>query len=170
MGGLDGFSGASGQATTWGGLGSFGYHLPCPSGRGFIEPIGTLAGTSTSLGGFDLRSEGVGVDFDRATTFRGALGVRGGLTFADNPVGIWTASAKAQVWQPFLREESWASITNPGLPFDLSDRFSRTFGDVSGRLDYVGKHSGLSAGANLGVKFAGGYTDVTAGAELNWRF
>ena len=163
-----GFAGGSAQSITWGGLGTAGYHFTF--GAGFVEPLATLAGTSTSIGGIDLRGEGVGIDFYRATTFRGALGVRFGGLIEEGPGCKLTASGMARVWQPFGRDEGWATISNPGLPFDLIDRFDRTYGDVSGRLDYVAKGTGFSASAKLGVKFADRYSDLNVGADLHWRW
>ena len=168
LGDQAGFAGGSAQSITWGGLGTAGYHFTF--GAGFVEPLATLAGTSTSIGGIDLRGEGVGIDFYRATTFRGALGVRFGGLIEEGPGCKLTASGMARVWQPFGRDEGWATISNPGLPFDLIDRFDRTYGDVSGRLDYVAKGTGFSASAKLGVKFADRYSDLNVGADLHWRW
>ena len=162
-----GTTGTKVNSTTWGALGSIGYHAEF--GRGFLEPLATLAFTRTFIEAIGLPAAGVTVGFGDQETFRGALGARFGARLADNSEHALDASIVARVWDQFTGNNT-ANIANIGAPLVLTDRFTGTFGEVTGHLDWLAKRPGWSAFLAGGAKFNRDFTTTTAKGGLSYHF
>ena len=168
FGGGTGYDEAHANATTWGGLATGGYHFT--HGGVFIEPMVSLAATTTHMGHLDIPLADVNIRYDRSDTFRGGVGVRIGNEVWSDKGHYTEVSMTGRLWNQFSGDDSSVTVANSGTAFDLTDRFGGTFGEVSGRVDCVHPDRGLTAFVSAGVKFNSRYTDTTAGLGLLYRW
>jgi hypothetical protein len=148
-------------------MGSVGYHATY--GRLFFEPMATLAYTRTLIDTIGLPAAGVTVDFGDQETLRGALGARFGGFLWDDARHSLQASIVARAWDQF-RGNNNAFIANTGMPLDLTDQFTGTFGEVTGHLDFLAKGTGWSGFTAAGVKFNRDFVTASGKAGIRYQF
>jgi hypothetical protein len=169
-----GYDKASIDANTWGVMASAGYHITLGGGNAagldqtYLEPIVTIATTSSNLGNFSAL--GTSADFNNGDTTRGAFGARlgtvlmsGGDTFVDGSIG-------GRYWQEFSSNTAaTVSSAGPSLVFDDNAR-NKGYGEVTANLTFAGQDSPWSGYVNGGAQFNSQSTTVElrGGVRYQW--
>jgi hypothetical protein len=155
----------SGNVDTYGGRVEGGYQMGLGSSA-FWEP---LVGLSYLHSNFDdIAIAGATVSWPSATSFRGDLGLRVGLTGDFE----W-ARAQVSLTGKYVNEFDGSNqilIASGGPNFTTTDHFDGGFGDVSVGASMFARGGHLSAFANAGFRFQSDYqtTSVTAGFRYQW--
>jgi outer membrane autotransporter protein len=165
--GLQAFGGSGlVNAMSLGGRIDTGVRFPVGSAD-FVELLSTGSYVSTSIN--DLAVSGVNVVFGRDPSLRARLGLRGthGWFWPDGT--RVTASLTTSVWQEFLASND-VKIVSAGPDLILTDKFKKTFGEVSGAVDFMDLGSGISAHVKSDVMASNRFIEgrVNIGARYQW--
>jgi outer membrane autotransporter protein len=154
---------------TLGWIGTFGYRWDI--GRLFLEPQGTLAYAKTTIDNLNV-AELVGADvkFGSGNSFRGAIGGRVGAEVANWSGRRMEASITGRVWNEFLGDKNSVTLVTDSGNLVLSDRFTKTFGEVKAGVDVFGLPGSWSGFVNAGVKWNNEFYTVTAKGGLSYKW
>jgi hypothetical protein len=161
-----GYSQQAVEADTWGVLSSAGYHLDL-GGAAFLEPLATIAHTSSTLGNFD--SVGTTANFNASNTFRGALGARFGGELLRLGDTIVNASVTGDYWDEFTNDTS-ATLLSAGPALTLSDVREKGYGEVTGQVNIAHNGTGWSGFLDGGAKFNSQSTSIEFNAGIAYKW
>jgi len=148
--------GGSGSTSvdTWGGQVEGGYRWPV--GTGTLEPVGTLAFTSTNIGNQNFG--GTIANWGNEDSFRGAIGLRYSVPVMTNDMYMVKLAIDGRVWDEFDGNNK-VTLISAGTPFVVGDNFSGVFGEVGGALNLYSKDGHSSAFATVSYKFKSDYDE-----------
>jgi hypothetical protein len=161
-------------ANTWGVMASAGYHINLGGGNAsgqnqtYLEPILTIATTSSDLGNFSAL--GTSVDFNNGDTTRGAIGARLGTVLVDSGSTFIDGSIGGKYWQEF--SSSTAATLNSAGPSLVLDDNARTkgYGEVTANVTFAGQGSPWSGFVNGGAQFNSQLTTVELRGGLRYQW
>lgn len=132
----------------------------------FLEPV--ISGSYLSSSIDDAVTLGTATHFGDAKSARASAGLRFGTAMSYANGTMVTLSLTGRAWDEFDGTSSATLLA--GTPAPLQDRFSGTFGEVSGSANIFGGDSGWSGFLNGGVKFRSGFDSKTLaiGIRRHW--
>jgi hypothetical protein len=132
----------------------------------FLEPLGSLAYTWTSIGGFTYAD--TDFRFTNAPSFRGSLGLRGSLvTRVGSGYGL-SLSLTGRAWDEWDGNNKVA-VYGAGPDLGFADNFSGAFGEVNGEVKLFDLNGDLSGFVSGDYKFKSGYKSSDAMVGLRYR-
>ena len=130
------------------------------------QPVVSSSYLSSSID--DAVTLGTATHFGDTKSARASAGLRFGTTMTYASGMIVSLSLTGRAWDEF---DGTSTATLLGsTPAPLQDRFSGTYGDVSGSANIFGGDNGWSGFLNAGVKFRSGFDSetVTIGLRRHW--
>ncbi|MGE5567259.1 MAG: autotransporter outer membrane beta-barrel domain-containing protein [Parcubacteria group bacterium] len=162
-----GFSGVKAKADTLGWQAETGYRLSDSAGAIFIEPLLTLAYVTTDVKDLPI-SGNLTVSFDKAKSFRGAVGARlGGKLELQNFIAGMAITGR--VWDEF-KGDNGIRLESGDQAMALTDASDGALGDVGATFNLISKDGRWSGFADYSFKFMDDYSDSQAsvGLRFNW--
>jgi len=155
---------------TYGFVGNVGYRWDFRNNF-FFEPLGTLVYAKTHFNNLStLQGLGADINFADGESLRGAIGARAGVSIPNWGGRRVEVSILGRAWDELKNDNNGVTLVSQGGNVELTDNFTKSFGEVKAGIDVFGRPGQWGAFLNAGVKFNDQFYTVTAKGGFNYQF